>query len=409
MILLLEIIRFLLLPFIKLLSFFRLRAFRSRDELEKKYSYDNSLNYDVVFEVSSDGELQQVLPLIKDFLSCDKLVLLIFCSGSVEAKCARLQRDFTGLSVVCLPLLNYRLYSTRWNPRRWKKADLIFLCRYDFYPELISWGRSFPYFVLTSASLKGFDQKSNLIKRYYKRCYQLFSHIVVSNDLEKEKFKKLLGSGIQIYSADFRVNEIFRRFENKENRLKDYPGAHYLLKCFSREKDSLIMGSAWPEDIEHIADWTGKIVIFPHELNSKCLDSIISELGRSDLEFVVLTKDLGVEEMNSLITSEKIKVIVLAFKGILCESYCFFSYAYVGGGFGISVHSLLEPFLGGANIFCGPKVNRSSEYDFIQTNDPGRVKIVFNSKDMKKDFPKSGCEIARPSVKGMLKWIYATK
>ena len=50
---------------------------------------------------------------------------------------------------------------------------------------------------------------------------------------------------------------------------------------------------------------------------------------------------------------------------------------FVGGGHGRSIHSVLEPYLAMANVFCGPKVHRSTEYDFILDNSPDFITIVF--------------------------------
>jgi 3-deoxy-D-manno-octulosonic-acid transferase len=63
-------------------------------------------------------------------------------------------------------------------------------------------------------------------------------------------------------------------------------------------------------------------------------------------------------------------------KGVLCEIYTSFEYAFVGGGHGVSVHSLLEPYLGGSIVFCGPRVHRSTEYTLIKENSPKRLFVA---------------------------------
>ena len=64
------------------------------------------------------------------------------------------------------------------------------------------------------------------------------------------------------------------------------------------------------------------------------------------------------------------------YKGILCELYPFFSHAYVGNGFGESVHSLMEPFLANCFVICGPKIQRSTEYDLISQSHPDHLHIL---------------------------------
>ena len=66
-------------------------------------------------------------------------------------------------------------------------------------------------------------------------------------------------------------------------------------------------------------------------------------------------------------------VILINLKGVLCELYKFFAISFVGGGHGVSIHSVMEPYIAGSRIFCGPKVFRSTEFQFIQ----GKRRIKF--------------------------------
>jgi 3-deoxy-D-manno-octulosonic-acid transferase len=68
--------------------------------------------------------------------------------------------------------------------------------------------------------------------------------------------------------------------------------------------------------------------------------------------------------------SSKPQIVVLNLKGVLCELYSVMGHAYVGGGFERSVHSVLEPFVAGCKILCGPKVHRSTEVEAIESVAP---------------------------------------
>ena len=67
---------------------------------------------------------------------------------------------------------------------------------------------------------------------------------------------------------------------------------------------------------------------------------------------------------------------IFQIKGVLCELYSYFDQAYIGGGFGVSVHSLLEPYLSGCQVVCGPKVSRSSEYLWISENSNDSIRVA---------------------------------
>jgi 3-deoxy-D-manno-octulosonic-acid transferase len=63
---------------------------------------------------------------------------------------------------------------------------------------------------------------------------------------------------------------------------------------------------------------------------------------------------------------------------MLCELYQYFDCAYIGGGYEKSIHSVLEPFLMGAKVLCGPKIHRSTEYDYIHEVAPDEIVVLNN-------------------------------
>jgi 3-deoxy-D-manno-octulosonic-acid transferase len=69
-------------------------------------------------------------------------------------------------------------------------------------------------------------------------------------------------------------------------------------------------------------------------------------------------------------------VILINLKGVLCELYSQVGHVYVGGGFGRSVHSVMEPFVAGARVYCGPKVYRSTEVEAIQALGGNFLRVV---------------------------------
>jgi hypothetical protein len=102
------------------------------------------------------------------------------------------------------------------------------------------------------------------------------------------------------------------------------------------------------------------VVIVPHQLKPEIFEEMIHKLaitGRS----AEMISDMTIKgPFGSTILVNK--------KGILCELYSDFGMAYVGGGFGVSVHSILEPLVAGSeHISCGPVNHRSTEFDLAQS------------------------------------------
>jgi 3-deoxy-D-manno-octulosonic-acid transferase len=113
------------------------------------------------------------------------------------------------------------------------------------------------------------------------------------------------------------------------------------------------------------------ICIAPHKLNQEFVDNILRSIPQNIP--VTLVKD------NETISTIGIAVVLVP--GILCELYSYFGHVFVGGGHIKSVHSLLEPYLAGAKIYCGPKIHRSTEFDFIVGHSPENISVVTVIKD----------------------------
>ncbi len=103
-----------------------------RDSGCRSFSKDD-LIADIAFEVSSEGELEQVRPLVMHYLQCGKRVELIFASESVEKKCLKLYCEYPEqLRIYRLPIISFHK-----TIRSWATASHLILCRYDFYPQLL--------------------------------------------------------------------------------------------------------------------------------------------------------------------------------------------------------------------------------------------------------------------------------
>ena len=162
-----QLLRFILFPFVRYLLPLFSGSIRKRIELEQKYNGQENLfgAAEYAFEVSSEGELEQVMPVICHFLEQDIRVELLFSSSSVENKICDLKQQFPSLlRVRMLPLIHYHPFTRIYNPKDWLQAKTFFLCRYDFFPELMSYGQQQDvHFILLSGAIKNF-QKKNRVK-----------------------------------------------------------------------------------------------------------------------------------------------------------------------------------------------------------------------------------------------------
>jgi 3-deoxy-D-manno-octulosonic-acid transferase len=335
---------------------------------------------DICFEVSSEGELEQVMPLLEYFLLMGKLVELVYSSESVEKKVQALTAKFSkNLFIYRLPLVTFSPFLNL----SWIKSEKLVLCRYDFYPHLILEGLGKKKFILLSASLKGKTNPPTFP-------YEFFDLIVCASEREKTAFEKLLGNRVPLMTLDLRILRILSRLEKAPDTL--HKVSSYLEKIQEYPiKSRIILGSAYPQEmgifenkklVQDILDGKIHVCIAPHKLNQEFVDDILKSIPHHIP--VTIVKD------DKPLSTTGIALVLVP--GILCELYSCFGHVFVGGGHIKSVHSLLEPYLAGAKIYCGPKINRSTEFDFIVGHSPENISVVTVIKDFY-DYLQDGIKV----------------
>ena len=380
-----QILRFLLLPILKYtLPLFSKDARKRLDFEQRNITEVNSLDHaEYGFEVSSEGELEQVRVIIQHLIDNGKTVEIVFCSESVEKNCLELQKKYSSqIRLYRLPILSYNPLSARSNVERWLTCKSFYMCRYDFFPELIHYGKKKANnFVLLSAAPKGFFDKNILERMYLKNVYKSFTKfIAVSNDLKQTINKITSSEDIRVY--DFRINQIQKRIAQSSKKIiENYAYLPPLIDFIKSNENTIIYGSFWNHELnlfENKAFHQFNHIIVPHQLSPKYIEEIESFFNQKSIRVEVIDENESAENVTKLLSqnNETKRVFILNVKGILCELYQFTNYSYIGGGFGDSIHSVLEPFISESFVICGPKVKRSSEYDFINGSFPNRIKKV---------------------------------
>jgi 3-deoxy-D-manno-octulosonic-acid transferase len=346
------------------------------NDASRSFRLDN-LKADYFFHVSSEGELEQVRPLIQYHLSNFKKIELCFTSPSVEKKCILLyEQNPNLLRIYRLPLASFAPINFLYFQSLFEfiTAPVVILCRYDFFPELMILSLFKKQMILLSATTKKWS--------YYKQInFLMFDKIVAANDSEFEHIQKFYQK--KIYAFDFRVLRIFERLNSfPELIAKNEIVAkvhHYVTQL---PKMKIILGSAWESDlsifdnselINLIKSNQCHIFIAPHKLDPVFINNLITLL-----EVKLGNGTVAVIDHDKEIQSGDRPVTICTVPGILCELFSLFEVAYVGGGYEKSIHSVLEPFLMGAKVICGPKINRSTEFDYVFEIAPNEIKVLKN-------------------------------
>jgi 3-deoxy-D-manno-octulosonic-acid transferase len=319
---------------------------RERVAFERKNASDpfaRKFSADIAFEFSSEGEFQQVLPLITDGLAAGKKIELIYFSPSVEKGVRELCEKFPEqLRALRYPLLTGGFLS-------WISAPKLVLVRYDLFPEFLIYPGEL---LMVWVSFKKERLAGKEISWWKKKFLARATRVIYATEADA-RLGKNLGKAGPVF--DFRIEQIERRLAGKEEKFKnlfpEYPDLGF--RKFPREK-RLLFGNAWPSDIPLLKALPDDfyVLVVPHKLTPE----IISEFEKVP----------GVRVLNK--------------KGVLCELYSDFGKAYVGGGFETSIHSVLEPLISGADqISCGPIHHRSTEFDLADSL--GKISVVKNSQE----------------------------
>ena len=396
-----QALRLALYPFVNFVLVYFIKEIKLRKIFENNNSdgfIQIDVQADIAFEVSSEGELEQVLPFILHHLDKKRRVELIFSSKSVEHKCLYLKEQYyEQLMIYRLPLVTgCSLCNNRQNISRWMTSKKLVLCRYDFFPELLLLKDVKLYLISATLINRKNLRESRIKKWYWLQVYNKFEKILVACQSDMDRFTKLGINPKNIKVLEARVIQIAKRVQNCNliNSNFIFSQLTKYLETFSIE-NRLILGSAWEVDLNVFDDLNiltdiynnnFAVCILPHNLETNSIYKMISKLDqiiyKHNIKLKVINIDvhLSLEEIEK--TFDQLKnqnsICIISISGILCELYSHF-----GGGHGRSVHSLLEPYLSDAIVYCGPKVLRSTEYEIIKENSNNYIEIV---SDLRKLF-----------------------
>lgn len=352
------------------------RKLEDRERFEKRNKFErlalsfreDGIKADLCFQFSSEGEYQQVAPLITDALKKGLKLELVFFSPSVEKAIMKLagahskQIRYLRFPLVRLfPFIDRRCFSS------WITSKTLVMVRYDLFPELLLWSmKKDNQLKLVWMSFKKERSRGKGIS-FWKKLFLKNSNAVVYATETDFKLGESFSKQARVY--DFRIEQIQRRVLEKDNKFKEvFPGYPELKSHLDSCPKKLIIGNAWVSDLFLLRDIPKDvfILIVPHQLsleNLNAFDKALKDLGREATMF---------SDQNAFVPGN---TVILNKKGVLCELYADFPKCYVGGGFEGSIHSVLEPLVAGSgSIACGPQHFRSTEYDVAM--EMGRISEV---------------------------------
>lgn len=399
------LLRLILWPFIQIAAIFG--PLKSRRAFERRNLNDpQCLSFlqtheraDILFHFSSEGEFEQIRPLIESMLDLGHKVELMFTSESVETKLISFARSYKDrVRFLRVPLVEFFPFIFGQNLLHWSTAKKMVMVRYDFFPDLMTLGMRMSRFILYSASMKS-KTNSGFSWGLKKLIYESYTDIFCATKNDFLFFSKALERVNVHPELDLRSLQISHRQMNFHKQALS-SSLRELYEMVELEK-RICLAQLWPNEVDLFSDSEflssiigGECFVYlaPHKLApefvAKIVDGIRAKASGFGLELPIYTleKDAGEAEIQEVIRTykEKAGLIISSIPGVLCESYPFFSHVFIGGGHGKGVHSLLEPFMGQALITCGPGVHRSTEYEIVKEysgDNRKQIQILDNLKD----------------------------
>ena len=322
---------------------------------------------------ASLGEFEQGRPIIERIKATYpeyKILLTFFSPSGYEVR-----KNYEGADIICyLPLDTIR------NSRRFLRAVrpvCALFIKYEFWYNYlhILKHRQVPVYSVSSI----FRPEQIFFRWYghqYSRVLKCFTHFFVQNEVSKQLLEEKLKITAVTVTGDTRFDRVIS--------ISEQATALPLIERFCSGSRVFGAGSSWQPDEEVFIPYFSaeyreqrkeengkgkaegrkredrwKLVIAPHVIGEDHLQQIermLRQAHLTPLRYSTLTSSH--DEHGEAIDAD---VLIIDCFGLLSSVYRYADVAYVGGGFGVGIHNLLEAAVWGTPVFFGPNNARFQE------------------------------------------------
>jgi 3-deoxy-D-manno-octulosonic-acid transferase len=341
---------FLYSAIIRVFSIFNEKArlfVRGRKNWEEILSQkiDKQAKY-VWFHCASLGEFEQGRPVIeelKEQFPQYKIILTFFSPSGYEIRKTYPLAD----AVAYLPMdtkRNAKAFLNIVNPEK------VFFVKYEFWYFYISElkKRNIPLYIISAI----FRENQHFFRntpwgKWYRKMLNGVEHLFVQNEKSGELLKTIGISDFTV-SGDTR----FDRVAAIAKVSKQIP----IVEKFRGNSQLIIAGSTWKPDEELLAEFINesnniKFIIAAHEVSAANINRIHQLLKKPAISFSKVSET----------EIDKFQVLIIDSVGLLSSLYRYGDVAYIGGGFGVGIHNILEAATFGLPVIFGPNYKKFKE------------------------------------------------
>lgn len=332
----------------------------------------------VWFHAASLGEFEQGRPLMEHLRQEHpeyKILLTFFSPSGYEVR-----KDYKGADIVCyLPLDTIR------NSRRFLRAVrpvMAFFIKYEFWYNYfhILQHRGVPVY-----SVSCIFRPNQIFFRWYGKQYARVLHCVTKFFVQNEESQQLL-QGIGIDRSEVVGDTRFDRVLQIRDAAKHLP----IVEAFRYGSvggnaegtpiKTFVAGSSWGPDEDIFIryfnerhDW--RLIIAPHVINEEHLQQILSKLQRKTVRYTQTTPEEAAQA----------ECLIIDCFGLLSSIYNYGDVAYVGGGFGVGIHNVLEAAVWHMPVFFGPNNKHFQEAQWLLQSKGGIEIMSFDDFKIQMD------------------------
>ena len=335
------------------------------------------------FHCASLGEFEQGRPVIEAFRAKypDWKILLTFFSPSGY----EVRKNYEGADIIrYLPLdtpRNAREFIDTFRP------ELAVFVKYEFWYRYIDrlHRENIPTYLISGI----FRPTQHFFRSYgswARKQLAKFSHFFVQDESSEHLLQRIGLRNVTV-SGDTRFDRVAAIAENG----REFP----LVERFARGRKVVVAGSTWPADEELLIQWLAqageeiRLIIAPHEVGTQRVQALCKQVGspqpldpkseassgsaasshstRSDE--MDIKHPLGQSEGSACAlfsdltpdTASGARVLIVDGIGYLSHLYRYATVAYIGGGFGVGIHNILEAATFGKPVIFGPNYEKFRE------------------------------------------------
>ena len=287
------------------------------------------------FHCASLGEYEQGRPVIDAFEAAFpkfQIVVSFFSPSGFEN--ANLKADECKIYLPLDTPVNAKKLISILNPA------IVFFVKYDFWKNIIHeiHHKNIPLICFSANFRKNQIYFKSI---FFAEIVKSFNMIFVQNQKSKNLLETIDIKTVRVLT-DTRFEQVLERKINQN--------LSSLFEDFKQQKNIIVAGSVHQKDMDVLIPFINQdsyyqFLIFPHEINYKQIQKWRNSISRE----------------TALIGEKTVDVVFIDKIGLLTDTYSLAKFAFVGGGFGAGLHSILEATVYGIPVLFGDKAFQKFE------------------------------------------------